>query len=296
MIKIIADSAADFTPEEISKENLEVLNLIVIGKDEEYKDGLDIDSKELFDRMENGEVFKTSQVPVADFIDRFSFYASRKIDFIYYSLSKEISGTYESAQIALAEVKNKYPDVKMSVIDSKSATAGCALGVRYLKKAEEMGYSYEDICELANFLSGNTSHIFTVEDLKYLHRGGRLSKGQMIIGNLLNIMPIITLEEGKLNVVEKARGKNTALKKIIDFALKTTGDRDLSKDKFYLIYGKEEDLTKDLMSKLENRLEVKPEFEIRRLGSVIGAHTGPEITGIVNLKESLPEKFKDIYI
>lgn len=292
--KIIADTGCDLTHELVEELNIDLLSIIVTHEEVEYKDRIDITQNEIFEKQRNGESFSTSQIPLFEYLETFEAYAKEGVDFIYLSLSSGMTGGFNNALMAIRELEAKYPNVKMKALDSKAASVGYGLETYYLAKAAKKGANFNELIELCEFLAENIKHVFTVFDMEYLYRGGRISRAQKSIGKILNIRPIIVADaEGKLSVVELSRG-NKVYKRMIEIIEEETNGRDLSKDIMFPVYGEEKELIEIFEKKL-NILNENITLLPQRLGSAIGTHTGPDIVGTGYLREEMPEKFRCYY-
>lgn len=270
---IITDSSSDL-PIEIRREfNLRVLSLTVVTADgTEIKD-CDIQPKEIFDRMRAGEIFKTSQVSAGEFYDVFEEYAKEGTPLIYLAFSSGLSGTYNSACTARDQILEKYPDFDISIVDTKCASTGMGLVVYKALCMQRDGASKDDVIAAAEQNSYNLEHIFTVDDLKYLHRGGRVSKTAAIIGGVLGIKPILHVDdEGKLIPIEKVRGRKTSIKRLAEIA----GIRgyDLDKQIIGICHGDCIDDAEELKRHMSEMYGCS-DFIISYTGSTIGCHSGP---------------------
>ena len=217
MTKIIIDSASDFTQEEIKEFNLEPLYVSVIDTDDIeniYRDGLDIKTSEIYKNMRNGKIYKTSQINLNQYLEGFEKVCKEGEDFIYICLSYGLTTAWDSSCMAIQMLKEKYPNIKMVSINSKSMTIGEQLIVREIIKMNNEGKSIEELEERAKFLAGKVNHLFTVEDLEYLYRGGRISKAIKAVGQVLNIKPLLANDEnGALILKDKVRGEAKFLRK-----------------------------------------------------------------------------------
>lgn len=207
-VKIITDSAADLPKELLQAYDIDLIPLRVYDEAEtEYLDGVTLDSVQLLQKMREGEVFKTSLPSLETFQEKFVTYAKQGTPCIYVAFSSELSGTYQSSVVIKEEVQETYADFDLEIIDTKCASLGQGLVVLEAAKMAKEGASKEEILKRIAFLTKHMEHIFTVADLQYLVRGGRLSKVAGFIGGLLNIKPILNVEEGKLVPLEKIRGR-----------------------------------------------------------------------------------------
>ena len=281
-VKIIADSAADLSQSVIEEYNIDVLPLVVSSDSEEFYDGETIYPKELFDEMKKGRVYKTAQVPPQRFEKLFTEYAGNNESCIYIAFSSELSGTYQTAVMIENQVKEEYPDFDLEIIDSKCASVG--LGLVVLKAAEmaRQERDKKEIVDAVEFYAEHMEHIFTVDDLEYLCRGGRVNRTAAFVGELFNIKPILDVEDGKLVPIEKARGRKRVLKRIIE--LMEERGANLSEQTIGICHGDDSEGADKLKSMIEERFGTE-EFFINIIGGVIGAHAGPGTLSVFFLNE-----------
>jgi len=214
-VQILADSACDLTDKQYETYNIEMVPLTVHLEGEDYLDGIDVRPKKVYDAMRDGSSPKTSQVSPQTFQDLFTKYAQENIPLVYVAFSSELSGTYQTAKMMEQEVKEQYPEAVLHVIDSKCASIGYGLVVLRVAKLAQEGASLDDILDQASYHAQHMEHIFTVDDLEYLYRGGRVSKTAAFVGSLLRIKPILHVEDGKLIPLEKIRGSKRVLSRMV---------------------------------------------------------------------------------
>lgn len=285
--KIISDSSCD-----LDKNTLKELDLEVLKIKSTDQDGIDIKeemtNKEIYKAMREGKFFKTSQITYYEYLKKFEELAEKGIDFICITLSSGMSGTYGNACMAKREVEEKYP-VKMEVIDSLAASVGFGQITYFAGLAAKNGASYEEVLSLIKFLVEKTKHIFTVFDLKYLYEGGRVSRTKAKISSVLNILPILEVDdEGKIYMSEVVRGKNKSYKRMMEIiSEKSTSD---GSDRVFPVYADDKEILEPLISKLEK--ENYHKFLPLEIGQTIAAHVGPDICGLGYLSENIPEEFK----
>lgn len=291
--KIIADTGCDLDNKLVEELDIDLLSIIITHNDKEYKDRIDISSEEMFQKQREDENFTTSQIPLFEYLESFESYAKKGQDFVYLSLSSGMSGGYNNALLAIRELSEKYPDVKMAALDSKAASVGYGLSLYNLAKIAKNGATFEEILEFSEFLASNIKHVFTVFNIEYLYKGGRISRAQKNIGKLLNIRPIIVAdEEGRLSVAELSRG-NRVYKRMVEIIKEETKERDLSSDIMFPVFGEDKEITTHFEGNLE-KLDNPPKLMPQRLGSAIGVHTGPDIVGTGYIKNEIPEKFRSM--
>lgn len=280
MIKIVSDDGADLPLETVKKYNIEILPIAVIENDEEYFIGKNINEEEMFANMRKGTVYRTSQVTRAYMLDKFEKYLEEGLDVIYLPLSSGISGTYDTALSVREELLEKYPNSKLFVVDSKGATMGQGMITIKAAMLAKSGKTAEEIVGELDHIVENQIHLFTVGDLEYLYRGGRLSKTSQIIGGLLNIMPILFVErdKGKIESIDKVRGFKAFLKKVNEWSNKLSKDGKFNPNQtVVLCHGDWEEVAFKTKEFFVEEMGVKEEnVVISNLGCVIGAHTGPE--------------------
>jgi DegV family protein with EDD domain len=286
-MRIIADSACDLPKQIVEEYGIEVCPLMVLLDEEENYDGETITPKEVLDGMREGKVYKTSQVPPNIFKERIEKYAKQGDTCIYVGFSSELSGTYQSSVMAKTELVEEYPNFDIELIDTKLAALGLGLTVLKAAQMAKAEKSKEEIVQMVNFYKDHMKSIFTVDDLDYLCRGGRLSKTSALIGGLLNVKPILEVQEGKLVPVEKVRGRSKVIKRMVEM-LKTHGV-DLSNQVIGISHGDDEVNAKKLIDMIREETDCK-DIIVETIGSTIGAHAGPGTLTLFFLNEILPAK------
>lgn len=281
-VKLITDSACDLPNNIIEEYDIDVLPLIVYMNDKEYKDNVDIMPSELFEFMKQGGTAKTAQATYENIDSLFRKYININKPCIYIAFSSELSGTYQTAKIVEQDIKEEYPDFDLTVIDSKAASLGFGLIVYLTALAAKDANSKDELIDKTLYYKAHMEHIFTVNDLEYLHRGGRVSKTAAVVGSVLNIKPILDVEDGKLIPIEKVRGRKKSIHRMIDIV----GERGERLDEQVVAINHADDLETALLvkSKLEEIYKIK-EFIIRDVGCAIGAHSGPGTLSIFFLNK-----------
>ncbi len=271
---IFADSACDITTELLDKWNVAYcsLSLVFAGSDKEYSDH-EIESHEFYERMRNGEQAKTSAVNMGKFVDYFAKYAKQGKDILYLAFSSGLSATCNFAREAADEVMSQYTDVKIAVVDSLCASAGYGLLLYLMSENKKNGMSMQDNISFAEANKLKVCHWFTVDDLKYLKAGGRISPTTALVGSMLNIKPVMKMNnEGKLISVSKVRGRKAAIKAIADRYGEMAIDK--SGGTVFISHG---DCIADAQQ-LATLLKQDYNADITvtaNIGPVIGSHSGP---------------------
>lgn len=270
---IFTDSGCDIYPETLAQWGVHSLSLAFRfnDSDKEYLNG-EMDISDFYDKMREGGVAKTSAVNIQTFKDAFASILADGKDILYIGFSSGLSTTYNSAKSAADMLKSDYPERKIVTVDSLAASAGQGLLVKLAVEQKNAGKSIDEVAKLVESLRLRLCHWFTVEDLVYLKRGGRISPTLAFVGNMLGIKPVLHVDdEGHLVNVTKVRGRKTSIAALAD---KYTELCDPSYAKVFISHG---DCIKDaeyLASLIEDKHGVKTEI-ITHVGSVIGAHSGP---------------------
>jgi len=208
--------------------------------------------------------------------------AKNKEEGIYIAFSSELSGTYQTAVMIRNQVKEEYPDFNLSIIDSKCASLGCGLVVMEAQKLAASGASFAEIERDIKFRCEHMEHLFTVDDLNHLAKGGRLSRASAFMGGLLNIKPLLNMEDGKLIPIEKHRGQKKLLRRIIE-VMKERGQH-FDKQTIGISHADCLELALDMKEQIKAELNVE-EVVITDIGAAIGSHTGPGTIAIFFLNE-----------
>jgi len=287
---IITDSASD-VPESVIKEyDLHVIPTPVTIEGTDYFDGDTIFPEQFYAIQASGKEIRTYHINQFMFYENFLPYARRGDEVLYICFSTGIAGTFNAAKLAYEEILEEYPEFKLTIIDSKCASVGYGLVVDRLLCMQKNGAPKELLIEAAEFFCAHTEHAVTVVELDYLFKGGRLSKTSFLAGTMLDIKPIIIVDEnGSLKAVEKVRGWKKAQKRILDMVGEK--GKDLENQVVGVCYGTDREAYEYIKEELKSRYHVKGLLE-GRVGCAIGAHTGPGILGITFLNET-NEKFDE---
>lgn len=270
---IITDSSCDIDLKSLNDWGVKYFPLVFAfnDEDEEYNNG-DLTSKEFYERMRNGEVAHTSAANVDTISNVFNAELKNGNDILYIAFSSGLSTTYNSGRIAAEDMREKYPERTIIVVDSLAASAGMGLLVKLAVDKKNEGKTLEEVAEFVENTKLSVCHWFTVDDLKYLKRGGRVSPAVALVGTLLNIKPVLHVDdEGHLISMTKVRGRKAALKALADkvgeLALDTSGT-------IYISHGDCMDDVDELNNILKQDYNNQIEY-IADVGAVIGAHSGP---------------------
>lgn len=284
--EILTDSSSNLTNSMIEELGIRVLSLSFFMGGEEYKgyqENEEFDYPTFYNKLRDGENVKTSLVNTDMFIDEFKKILDCGNDVLALTVSSGISGTYQAAKIAADTVREEYPDRKVIVIDSLSASIGQGLLVYYAAKLREEGKSIDEVADWIYKNRLNMVHQFTVDDLFFLKRGGRLSGGVAIVGTILQIKPVLHMDnEGRLIVQSKVNGRKKSLNAIVDIFKENT--KDLKNQVLAICHG---DCLKDaeyIAEKVKAETDVE-DIIINFCDPVLGAHAGPGVVALFYLGE-----------
>ena len=272
---ISTDSTANLPQELYKKYNIKMIPMQIILEEEVYDDlSENLDPKEYYQKMREGAVPKTAQINAEVAREYFEKLLEEGEDILHVSFSSALSGTTPSI-IKLAEELNQTHKNKLVVVDSLNAAMGEGLLVLHAHELIKNGKSIEEIVLELNEKKGRVCSFFTVEQLKYLVRGGRLGKLSGLVGSILNIKPVLTVDEnGRLVSFKKVISRK---KSIVELA-QICRDRVESKSKIFICHADCEDEANELKAMLTTSLGVDP--EITEITQVIGCHTGPGLIAI----------------
>lgn len=283
MIKIMVDSTCDLPDELIEKYDISVLPLRVFIDGEEYLDKKTIKVDDVYSAMRKGIVPKTSLPRPQDIYEAFSGYCAAGCDFIYLCFSSVMSGTYELAKAMIEEFKDKYPALNMEIIDSKGgSTATGLIALQAAKLCEKGGQDFAGVVDKVKSLVSHVEHVFTIPDLNWLIKGGRVSKASGIIGNILDIKPILDVENGSMIVIRKVRGMRKALNSVVDILEERTKE---CKNQIIGISHADDLKTAEMLMEIIKKRLGYTEFIVNKIGSVLGSHIGIGGVGIFFFNE-----------
>ncbi|WJH30357.1 DegV family protein [Paenibacillus sp. CC-CFT742] len=274
-IKIFADSTSDLNPDWIKTHDIGIIPLYVVFGDESLKDGVEITPERLYERVsEDGRLPKTAAPSPADFMTAFQPYIDQGDDILYISLSSELSSTYQNALLASSE----FPEGRISVVDSLNLSSGIGLLVMKAVHAAQKGQSLKEITHLVEAVKPNVRTEFVIDTLEYLHKGGRCSGMQNLIGSLLKIRPVIRVTDGKMSPAYKVRGKR---EKALDQMLQNTlGEKhQIDTDLIIVVHTMAEEDALELQKSLQEQTGGR--VELTTAGCVICSHCGPKTIGII---------------
>lgn len=276
MVKIFADSTCDLSRDLIESNNISIVPLYVSFDKNTYKDGFEMSTKELYSKVnEYNKLPKTSAPSPINFINAFKPFIDEGRDILYIGLSSKLSSTLQNARIAASE----FPDAKIEIVDSFNLSTGIGLLVMKAVDLAKENLSVQEIAKKTRELVPKVETAFVPDTLDYLHKGGRCSALQALMGSVLKIRPIIKVVDGGMIVGQKARGKREKiLETMLENALKDKGNID--RKRVFVTHTEGLEDASFLKKELEANLDVE-EIIITDAGCVISSHCGPNTVGIL---------------
>ena len=278
---IITDSSADLTKDILSDPDLVTLQLDVLVEGEEPRANCDVDVKEFYGKLRAKKNASTSAVNIDKFHEIFEPYLANGIDILYLGFSSGLSGTYNAGLVAAKELSDKYPERTLYALDTLAASLGQGLLVYYAVKMKNDG---ADIDTVRNFIEENKLHLchwFTVDDLFFLKRGGRVSAATAVVGSMLSIKPVLHVDnKGRLISMSKARGRKAAIDALFDKMKETAIEPE--NQTVFISHGDVIEDAEYLAGRIKTELNVK-DVRIDYVGPVIGAHAGPGVLALFYL-------------
>ena len=275
---ISVNSTVDLPKEWLEERNIPIIPLKYTIDGETYTDMYGLTSKEFFAKLRQGQMSVTSQVNPEEAKAALEPFLKEGKDVLHLGFSSALSGTYNSMRIAGEELAEEYPEAKVIMIDTLCACLGEGL---LLYKVLQLRDAGKNIDEIASWVEENKLHIchnVTVDDLNHLHRGGRVSKATAVVGTLVQIKPIIHVDNARfLQVIAKERGRKRSLNKIVDMAVEQS--KGWENDMVMVTHG---DCIKDaeyVANLAKEKLGAK-DVLVNNIGTVIGSHTGPGVVAL----------------
>jgi DegV family protein with EDD domain len=268
-IAIITDSTAYLPENLVAEYGIHVLPLKVIWGEESLDDNVDITPAEFYNRLsQSQDMPTTSQVTVGEFKTLFEKLHAEGKEILTIVLSSGISGTLDSAEMAKVEV----PDAKIALVDSKTTIGAMAFIVLAAARAACDGASLEECVAVIEEAKANSGVVFAVDTLEFLHRGGRIGGARKLLGTVLNIKPILTLNDGKVDSLEQARTRGKSLNRLVEIVAERV--RGKSNLRLGVSHANVPQDAEKMLETVSARLN-PDEVMISELSPVIGTHTGP---------------------
>lgn len=277
--EIVTDSCCNLLEDMIDDMGIHVLPLtfMVDGEDavyQSYLKGERTDLKRFYTMMRDGKVFKTSLPNLAESEALLRSFLDAGRDVLYLAFSSGLSGTYQALSLMASQLRNEYPKRRIHVVDTLAASGGQGLLVWYAVQHARAGETIDQVRDWVEENKLHLAHWFTVDDLMFLFRGGRVSKTAAWAGTLLNIKPVLHVDdEGHLIPMEKVRGRKKSLNALVDH-MEKTALKPISNQTVFITHGDCRDEAEYVADKVKERFGVK-DVVINYVDPVIGAHSGP---------------------
>lgn len=273
--KIITDTTADLPAAYVKEHRLGNMFLTYSIDGSSYSDGHELEEKVFYEKMRSGRMPTTSQVNPGEAKRYFESYLEESKELLYLAFSSGLSGTYNSGRVAAEELMEERGDCKITVIDTKCASLGEGLIVHKAAQLQEAGKSMDETAAWVREHLMNVAHVFTVDDLNHLYRGGRVSRAAAVIGTIAGIKPVLHVdEEGHLVPVGKTRGRKKSLHALVDYMQEHMGSYADQNDIVFISHGDVREDAELVREEVEARFGIKS-FLINTIGPTIGAHAGP---------------------
>ena len=280
---IMTDSSCDLPEEYIKEHDLDVLNLLYNMEGTIYGGEKTMDIKEFYAKMRAGSMPTTMAVNPEEVAEALRKRLKEGKDVLYIAFSSGLSASCQNAVLAAGDVREEFPDRKIVVVDSLCASMGQGLFVHYALKRRAEGMSLEENAKWLEDHKLNLCHQFTVDDLHHLHRGGRVSKATAILGTMINVKPVLHVDnEGKLVSLYNVRGRKKSIQALVNNMEKALAGFEKENDDIFISHGDCMDDVLYLEKLIEERFGPK-NFYVNHVGAVIGAHSGPGTMALFHL-------------
>ncbi len=279
-IKIITDTTSDITLEMANELGIHLIPINIILEDVSYKDKYELGTDEFYAKMASMEGMpKTSQITVQEHIDEYKKFSDDH-SIIYVTIASQASGTYQSAHIAREAVLEENPNADITIIDGRSFSYAYGYWVMEAAKKLKEGASKEEIISFIENGLAKTDVRFVVDTLDYLKKGGRISGAAKMFATVLDIKPILTIENGLVMTVDKVRGLKNAISKSADTAIAESENL----DRIVVVHGNDVEKCNMTVEMLKSKADIK-DIPVGVVGPTVGSHTGPGVVGIIYFKK-----------
>ncbi|MDP4133658.1 MAG: DegV family protein [Bacillota bacterium] len=283
-VKIICDSASDIRCDVAEKLGVKVVPLLFTFDGETYlKDGADMSKEEFFDKMrKEGIIPKTSQITAPDWEEAFIEALPECDSIVCITISSAASGTCQSANIAKADVLDKYPDADITILDSMSLSFPYGIAIECAAKLAAVGADKDAVIAEFERVMSKVECFFLVEDLKFLKKGGRINLATLIAANLMDIKPVLTIKDGLVAGCDKIRGGKNLYEKFMKLYINR--GHILSGKDIYIIHSLESENLNEFCNAAEEAFHPASITPVM-LGATIGSHAGPGLSAVVYVKD-----------
>ncbi|MDR2889174.1 MAG: DegV family protein [Lachnospiraceae bacterium] len=273
--KIVTNTTADLPMDYIRENGLGLLHYNNIMDGVEYGKKRQQDAKEFYAQMRSGKMPTTSQVNPDQFREDFAEFLTESKQILYISFSSGLSGSCQNAMMVAREMMEEQPGIRIEVIDSLCASMGEGLLVHKAVELKKAGRSLDETVAWLRDHIQKLVHVFTVDDLNHLYRGGRVSKATAIIGTIAGIKPVLHVDkEGHLVPISKVRGRKKSLMALVDYMGNKMGSYRGSNDIVFISHGDAQEDAELVAEEIKRRFGIGKAL-INPIGATIGAHAGP---------------------
>lgn len=277
---IFSDSTCDLTTEMVAERDIKISPLTVVFGDEQHTDGVDVTPDDVYEYYKtSGQLAKTTATNMSEHIDFIKANLEEGKEAVYFTISSEMSTTYNNARLAAEELEGVY------VIDSRNLSTGIGLMVLYAADLADEGKSAKEIYDAIMDIRDNVDASFVVDSLEYLHKGGRCSSIAALGANLLKLRPMIQVKEGKMSVVKKYRGKMNDVLKIYANERIEVDNPIIGKRIFVTHSGGCDEIAQELKAMIQEKYPDK-DVLISRAGCTVSVHCGPGTLGVLMIREN----------
>lgn len=275
-VKVVVDSTSYIPKETLIENDISVVSLNVLLNGKSYRE-VDLENEFFYKEMnESKEIPKSSQPSVEEIKEVFTNIAKSGFDIVGIFISSKMSGTYSTAHLVREMVLEEYPETNIELINSESNCMQMGFSAIQAARAAKRGENVEKVVEEAKKVINTSKFLFVPDTLKYLKKGGRIGGASALFGTILQIKPILTVQNGETSVYEKVRTKKKAVEVILKKVLDDVTEKGLGEVIVHHINCEEEGL--DLAKRLENELKIP--VKIQSIGATIGLHVGPGSIGV----------------
>lgn len=282
---IATSSACDLTKEYLDEHHIPFISYTYTANDEIYEDDCSEKSRTLgYKMMRDGSMLKTSMINEFLYYEFFKNLLITGKDVIFLDMSKEMSVSFANAINASKKIRDEFPNQKLYVMDTFCISGGLGVLVENMVKLSEEGKTFDEVISWGEANKLKIAHRFTVDDLKYLRASGRVSNASALIGSILSIKPVLYVpDRGTLDVVEKVRGRNTAIKILTESVISDLSKIDLTNETIHILHADCKEEAEFIKEGIANSCPQIKEIRVSSLGIVIGAHVGPGLLAMFYL-------------
>ena len=276
----VVDSTAYIPPNQVQQFDIKVIPQVLIWDDQTLLDGVDIQPTEFYERLKDSKTMPTtSQATIGAFKETFAPYVEEGRPILALLVSDKLSGTIQSAE----QAKALFPEATIVIVDSEAAAMALGFQILAAARAAREGKSFEEVTEIARQAKTKTGVVLLVDTLEFLHRGGRIGGASRLLGTALNLKPILELQDGVLEAVDRVRTRSKAQARLLDILEERIDGR--SNLRLAVLHAAAEQQARDLLEVASNRFD-PVETIFSEVSPVVGTHVGPGTLGMCYSVES----------